>query len=69
MVYSIPSSDAPVQQHNTFTLDRDQMDDKAAGTGIDKAADVFRELTLSGKHFGSYYKEPQLSSVVRSKIK
>jgi len=42
------------------------MDDKA---DVDKAADNFRELTLSGEYFSSYLKKPRLSSVVRSGIK
>jgi len=46
---------------------RDEMDDQAAGTDVDNAADKLRELTISGKY--SYYKKHQLSRAVRSRIK
>ena len=49
--------------------DRDAMDDEAAGTDVDKAADRLRELTLSGKYSSSHYKKLQLSRVIRSRSK
>ncbi|KAI9566675.1 hypothetical protein HD554DRAFT_2174092 [Boletus coccyginus] len=44
----MPSGDVPVQRHKIPSMsDRDETDDDAAGTDVDKAADKLRELTLS----------------------
>ena len=44
------------------------MDDEAAGTDVDNAADKLRELTLSGKYSSSYHKKLQLSRAKQNQV-